>query len=140
MRVLPLRLESDAHELQELWEDSWQRQIGPRGVVLKAPLGWGRSRVLGRVAEIIESADAAPFTMVISIPGRGLPDTKGLQAQQIRDWLSGDPGRHRAAELRDVDRPGGQLQLALEVGGLVLGAFATGPAVGPGVLLADRLT
>jgi hypothetical protein len=140
MRVLPLRLESVAHELQELWEDSWQRQIGPRVVVLKAPLGWGRSRVLGRVAEIIESADAAPFTMVISIPGRGLPDTKGLQAQQIRDWLSGDPGRHRAAELLDVDRPGGQLQLALEVGGLVLGAFATGPAVGPGVLLADRLT
>ncbi len=109
----------------------WQRGIGSRVVLLKVPAGWGRSRVLGRVAEDVVSANA-PVTVVIPVPGRELPDGGGLQAAEVRRRLSSERIWPQAAELLDVDRPGGAVQLAVEVLGLFVPAGAA--------LVANRVT
>ena len=133
MPVLGPPQEAAAEELREWWEDLWQRGIGSQVVLLKAPPGWGRSSVLGRIAEMVD-AEGAPVTVVIPINGRELPDERDLQAEEIRRQISGERPWRRAAELLDVDQAGGRLELALQVGGL----FVPGPAIGAGVLLADR--
>jgi hypothetical protein len=133
MSVLGPRQEAAAEELGEWWEDLWQRGIGSQVVVLKVPPGWGRSSVLGRIAEMVNAEDA-PVTVVIPINGRELPDEKDLQAEEIRRQIADERAWRRAAELLDVDQAGGRLELALQVGGL----FAPGPGVGAGVLLVDR--
>jgi hypothetical protein len=132
MPVLGSCQEAAAGELREWWEDLWQRGIGSRVVLLKVPPGWGRSRVLDRVAEDVNS-EGAPVTVVLRIPGRGLPDGTGPQAEQIRRWLSGEQAWRKVAEWFDVDRPGGALQAALDVLGVLV------PLAGAPVLVASRL-
>jgi tetratricopeptide (TPR) repeat protein len=131
MPVLGPRQEAAAGELREWWEDLWQRGIGSQVVLLKVPPGWGRYRVLDRVAEDVNS-DGAPVTVVLRIQGRYLPDGTGPQAEQIRRWLSGEQAWRKVAEAFDVDRPGGALQLALDVLGVLI------PPAGAPALIASR--
>ncbi len=124
-------------DLREWWEDSWQLRIGPRIVVVEVPARWGRTTVFDELAAGIESADDAPVTIVIRISGRGVAGGVGLQAQIMRDLLSGSGQGHRAAELLGVDSVAGKAQFGLGVTGLLavgfpaaLGMFLAGIAAG----------
>lgn len=84
-----------AGDLREWWEDSWQLRVGPRIVVVEVPDKWGRTTVFDELAAGIESADHAPVTVVIRISGHGVVGGVGLQAQIMRDLLSGAGQGHR---------------------------------------------
>ena len=126
-----------AGDLREWWEDSWRLRIGPRIVVVEVPDRWGRTAVFDELAAGIESADDAPVTIVIRISGRGVVGGVGLQAQIMRDLLSGAGQGHRAAELLGVDSVAGGAQFGLGVSALLavgfpaaLGMFLAGIAAG----------
>ena len=109
-----------AGDLREWWEDSWQLRIGPRIVLVEVPCMWGRTTVFDELAAGIESADDAPVTIVIRISGREVAGGMALQAQIMRDLLSGVG--HRTAELLGVDSAAGKVQFGLGAASL----FAVG--------------
>ena len=82
-------------------EDTWQRRIGSRVVLVSVPSGWGRTTLLEQFAAVTEQDDA-PVTLLVSISSKLLPDGAGVQAQVIRDLLMEAGLRRRAAELLGV--------------------------------------
>jgi len=108
----------------------------PASLLLAVPQGWGRSTVLGGLAEAV-SVEDVPVTIVVPIEGRELSGGAGQQAQMLCDLLTAvlkprSNGAPRASELLGVDSVAGRVQTGLAVASL----FVSGLAAGVGFLLA----
>jgi tetratricopeptide (TPR) repeat protein len=125
VQVLVEPHQAAAVELSEWWEDLWRRGITSQVLLLKVPAGWGAPAVLDQLDQTVRSQDS-PVALVLRIDGRKLPAGPGLQAEVLRDVLSGAGVRHRVAELLGLDRLAGGIQLGVGVGGLFVSGFAAG--------------
>ncbi len=96
--MLGERQKAAATELAQWWDGMRQGGTGSHAVLLAGPAGWGRSTVLDQLPGIISRAEA-PFSLVVRINGRSLPDGPGLQAKALRDGLLAAEVRRQAATL-----------------------------------------
>jgi len=119
---------SDRHaaalgELVEWWQDLARQDINSTAVLLPVPPRWGRTQLLNEFTGFVESDEAV--SIIVRVPGAGLPDGLGLQALALRDLFREARVRHRVSNLLGVDRLGGATQLTLNVAGLFASPLAT---------------
>ena len=131
-----MRHRAVAEELTEWWEDVRDGGIGSRVVLVQVPPGWGTSVVLEDFAERMEDP-AGPVTIGVHVDDVPLV-SRAIQAGAMRDALrapferpKGAERSKKVAELLDLDRPAGQAQLGLGIGGL----FASALPVAAGLLV-----
>ena len=115
MDLMSRRQAEVLEELEEWREDVREGGIGSRVVLLAAPAGWGRSAVLARFGEAVESA-VGPVTVLAGIEGN-VPGGRAVQATALREALEVIAPPSRAAELLDVDTPAGKAGLGLDMAG-----------------------
>jgi hypothetical protein len=92
-----------ADELSD-WLEDMADGTGPAIVLLGVPHRWGRSTVLDWLAETAEPREGDPVTFVFRIPAVDLPDGRGAQASEIRNWLADAAVRHPVAKALGLDR------------------------------------
>ena len=116
-------------ELTVSWRDIRDRGAGSRLALVQIPAGWGAPIVLDEFRQFVEEPDG-PVTISISI-GSIPTASRAIQAEALRDALTGLFAQSRTAELLDLDTATGKIQLGLGVGGL----FASGLAMALPLLL-----
>jgi hypothetical protein len=102
-------------------------------VLLAAPPGWGRSAVLARFRDAVETSDG-PVTVVAGIEGN-LPGDRAVPAVALRDALAAIAPPSRAAGLLEVDTPAGKAGLVLDI----MSWFVPGLAAAVSVTALSRL-
>jgi Tetratricopeptide repeat len=110
-------------ELAERWQDLARQDITSTAVLLPAPPRWGRTHLLNEFAALVEDDEAV--SIVVRVPGAGLPDGLGLQALALRNLFREARVRQRTAKLLGTDWLGGVTQLASNVAGLFASPLAT---------------
>jgi hypothetical protein len=119
---------SDRHaaalgELAERWQNLARENIESTAVLLPVPPRWGRTHLLNEFAALVEDDEAV--SIVVRVPGAGLPDGLGLQALALRNLFREARVRHQVGELLGTDWLGGVIQLASNVAGLFASPLAT---------------
>jgi len=110
-------------DLAERWQDLARHDVNSTAVLLPAPPRWGRTHLLNEFAALVEDDEAA--SIVVRVPGAGLPDGLGLQAMALRNLFREARVRPRIAELLGTDWLGGVTPLASNAAGLFASPLAT---------------
>ena len=130
MTVRSSRHRAVVEELAEWWEDVRDGGIGSRVVLVQVPPGWGGSAVLEDFAGLVENP-AGPVTILVRIDDVPLV-SRAVEAGTLRDALRAPFARSKVADLLDLDKAAGRVQLGLGIGGVFAPALpaAVGLLVG----------